>query len=113
MAPDTGKDTDQAIERPSDLTIEWLTATIRAGNVSEFTVERIGTGQMSGCYRIGLNSSDMDAAAGAGRRAASVVFKCPSPDPVSRQTGLALGLYEREVRFYHDIAPRLGGAIAP
>ncbi|MGO8850925.1 DUF7064 domain-containing protein, partial [Mycobacterium sp.] len=34
-------------------------------------------------------------------------------DPMSRQTGLALGLYEREVRFYGDIAPRLGGPVAP
>ncbi|MDT5136910.1 MAG: hypothetical protein QOD58_1172 [Mycobacterium sp.] len=115
MAPDTGKDTDQAIERPSDLTTEWLTATIRAGNVSEFTVERIGTGQMSECYRIGLTYSDIDAASDidVGRRPASVVLKVAASDPVSRQTGLALGLYEREVRFYHDIAPRLGGAIAP
>ncbi|MGA7051387.1 MAG: phosphotransferase, partial [Mycobacterium sp.] len=29
------------------------------------------------------------------------------------QTGAALGLYEREVRFYQDVAPRLGGPIAP
>jgi hypothetical protein len=115
MAPDTGKDTDQAIERPSDLTAEWLTATVRAGNVAEFTVERIGTGQMSECYRIGLTYSDVDAASGieGSCRPASVVLKVAATDPVSRQTGLALGLYEREVRFYHDIAPRLGGAIAP
>ena len=33
-------------------------------------------------------------------------------DPMSRQTGLALGLYEREVRFYSEVAPRLGGPIA-
>ena len=31
---------------------------------------------------------------------------------MSRQTGLALGLYEREVRFYSEVAPRLGGPIA-
>ena len=32
---------------------------------------------------------------------------------MSRQTGLALGLYEREVRFYTDIAPNLdGGPVA-
>jgi hypothetical protein len=115
MAPETGKDTDQAIEGPSDLTAEWLTATVRAGKVAEFTVERIGTGQMSECYRIGLTYSDVDAASGIdeNRRPASVVLKVAATDPVSRQTGLALGLYEREVRFYHDIAPRLGGAIAP
>ena len=41
------------------------------------------------------------------------MLKVAASDPVSRQTGLALGLYEREVRFYGDIAPRLGGPIAP
>ncbi len=100
--------TDQAIERPSDLTPEWLTATLRAGTVSDFTVERIGTGQMSECFRIGLLYTEPEAKP----RPASVVLKVAATDPVSRQTGLALGLYEREVRFYRDIAPRLGGAIA-
>lgn len=102
-------DTDHAIERPADLTPEWLTATVGAGTVSEFTVKRIGTGQMSECYRIGLIYADPDPNV---RRPASVVLKVAATDPVSRQTGLALGLYEREVRFYLDIAPRLGGAVA-
>ena len=101
--------TDQAIERPGDLTPEWLTATVSAGTVSDFTAERIGTGQMSECYRIGLNYAEPESKP----RPSSVVLKVAATDPVSRQTGLALGLYEREVRFYHDIAPRLGGAIAP
>ena len=43
-----------------------------------------------------------------------MVLKVAATDPVSRQTGLALGLYEREVCFYRDIAPRgSGGPIAP
>jgi hypothetical protein len=42
-----------------------------------------------------------------------VVLKVAASDPVSRQTGVALGLYEREVRFYADVAPRLVGPIAP
>ncbi|OBJ49336.1 phosphotransferase [Mycobacterium sp. 1423905.2] len=99
-------DNDRAIERPSDLTVEWLTATLGAGTVSGFTTERIGTGQMSECYRVALTYSD-------GSGPESVVLKVAASDPMSRQTGLTLGLYEREVRFYHDIAPRLGGAIAP
>jgi hypothetical protein len=41
------------------------------------------------------------------------VLKVAATDPASRQTGLALGLYEREVRFYTDIAPRIGGPVAP
>ena len=42
-----------------------------------------------------------------------MVLKVAATDPVSRQTGLALGLYEREVRFYTEIAPDLGGPVAP
>ncbi len=97
----------QPVERPSDLTASWLTAAIGAGEVADFEVERIGTGQMSECYRVRLGYAD--GAAGPG----SVVLKVAASDPVSRQTGLALGLYEREVRFYRDIAPRIGGPIAP
>ncbi|WAC93741.1 phosphotransferase [Mycobacterium sp. Aquia_213] len=97
----------QPVERPSDLTASWLTAAIGAGEVADFETERIGTGQMSECYRVRLSYSD--GAAGP----ESVVLKVAASDPVSRQTGLALGLYEREVRFYADLAPRLGGPIAP
>ncbi len=101
-------DTEQVIERPSDLTASWLTAAIGTGPIADFTVERIGTGQMSECYRIRLGYADA-----ASNGPESVVLKVAATDPVSRQTGLALGLYEREVRFYGDIAPRLGGPIAP
>ncbi|GLE52610.1 ecdysteroid 22-kinase family protein [Mycobacterium montefiorense] len=97
----------QPVERPSDLTASWLTTAIGAGEVADFETERIGTGQMSECYRVRLRYTD--GAAGP----ESVVLKVAASDPVSRQTGLALGLYEREVRFYRDIAPRLGGPIAP
>ena len=90
---------DIVIERPSDLTAPWLAAAIGAP-VTGFTVDRIGTGQMSECYRIGLTygaggSDGMDGPA-------SVVLKVAATDPTSRQTGLALGLYEREVKFYSE-----------
>jgi hypothetical protein len=101
-------DTEQVIERPTDLTAPWLAAAIGAGPLADFAVERIGTGQMSECYRIRLNYVD------AGTEGPeSVVLKVAATDPVSRQTGLALGLYEREVNFYGDIAPGIGGPIAP
>src|ERR1700761_5206322 len=103
-------ETEQVIERPSDLTASWLTAAIGAGDIADFSVERIGTGQMSECYRVQLQYTD-DAAGP--DRPGSVILKVAAGDPVSRQTGAALGLYEREVRFYGDIAPRLGGPIAP
>jgi ecdysteroid kinase len=95
------------IERPEDLTADWLTTAIGAGTVERFGTERIGTGQMSECYRVALTY--VGGAAGP----ESVVLKVAASDPASRQTGLALGLYEREVRFYTDIAPRVGGPVAP
>jgi Ecdysteroid kinase-like family len=95
------------VERPEDLTADWLTAAIGAGTVERFGAERIGTGQMSECYRVALTY------AGGATGPASVVLKVAASDPASRQTGLALGLYEREVRFYTDIAPRVGGPVAP
>lgn len=104
-------ETEQVIERPGDLTASWLAAVIGTGPIADFSIERIGTGQMSECYRIRLNYADADDPPGQGPE--SVVLKVAATDPVSRQTGLALGLYEREVRFYGDIAPGLGGPIAP
>ncbi len=94
------------VERPTDLTVEWLTAALGAP-VRDFSFERIGTGQMSECYRVALGYADGDSGP------SSVVLKVAATDPVSRQTGLALGLYEREVRFYTDIAPGIDGPIAP
>jgi hypothetical protein len=95
------------IERPDDLTVDWLTAAIGAGKVSAFSFDRIGTGQMSECYRVTLTYADGE------HGPASVVLKVAAADPSSRQTGLAMGLYEREVRFYTDIAPGLHGPVAP
>jgi hypothetical protein len=102
--------TDDVVERPADLTAAWLTAAIGARAIADFSTERIGTGQMSECYRIQLHYADSAAEAD---RPDSVVLKVAATDPMSRQTGMTLGLYEREVRFYRDIAPRLHGPVAP
>lgn len=111
------------VERPTDLSADWLTETLGSGRVTGFTAERIGTGQVSECYRVTLSyddnddggDDDNDKSAGP----ASVVLKVAASDPTSRQSGQALGLYEREVRFYSDVAPlfadssqRGGGPIA-
>jgi Ecdysteroid kinase-like family len=98
--------TTDVVEGPADLTAEWLTAALGVP-VRAFVFERIGTGQMSECYRVRLMYSDGDDGPN------SVVLKVAATDPVSRQTGLALGLYEREVRFYTDVAPGIDGPIAP
>lgn len=98
--------TDTLVQRPDDLTAEWLSVALGAP-VDSFTVQRIGTGQMSECYRVGLTYRERGAEPVAGP--GSVVLKVAASDPMSRGTGHALGLYEREVRFYSEIAPRLHG----
>jgi hypothetical protein len=42
------------VEHPTDLTADWLTGVLVSGTVTDFSFERIGTGQMSECYRITL-----------------------------------------------------------
>jgi hypothetical protein len=46
--------TTDVVERPTELTAGWLTAALGA-RVTDFAFERIGTGQMSECYRIQLS----------------------------------------------------------
>ena len=76
--------TTDVVERPADLTVEWLTAALGVP-VSDFAFERIGTGQMSECYRVGLTYADGDDGPN------SVVLKVAATDPVSRQTGPGAG----------------------
>ena len=92
--------TDVPVQRPEDLTAGWLTEVLGAGTVGSLRAERIGTGQVSECYRVALDYSE-------GHGPASVVLKVAASDPTSRQSGQTLGLYEREVRFYADVAPLL------
>ncbi len=99
---------DAGVRFPEDLTTAWLSAVLGRAPVEGFEVEQIGTGQMSDSYRVRL-------AYGAAARGApaTVVVKLAAADETSRATGAALGLYEREVRFYAEVAPLVGGPLAP
>ncbi|MGZ4235905.1 MAG: DUF7064 domain-containing protein [Solirubrobacteraceae bacterium] len=90
-----------------DLTAAWLEQSLGNGAVAGFDVEQIGTGQMSRNHRVSI---DYESETDDGPR--SVVLKTASPDETSRGTGLRLGIYEREIRFYRELAPRLGGPLA-
>jgi hypothetical protein len=96
-----------------DLTPEWFTAVLReAGTIAPhrrltaLQAEPIGTGQVGLVARARLEYDEP----GEGGPS-SVVVKLPSPDAGSRGMGVAMGLYEAEVRFYQEIAPRLGPAV--
>ena len=89
-----------------ELTAPWLESVLGTGSVADFETEEIGTGQMSQNHRVLLGYERRDDAG-----PASVVLKLASADPNSRGTGVALGAYEREIRFYRELAPRLGGPL--
>jgi hypothetical protein len=58
----------------------------------------VGNGQVASCVELVLTLE------GASDEPVAVVAKGPSDDPVSLATAAALGLYEREVRFYAEVA---------
>jgi hypothetical protein len=86
-----------------ELTAELL-ATVLDAPVVGVSHERVGTGLVGMNVRCRLTFSEEPPAG----TPASVVAKLPSPDETSRATGVALRNYEREVRFYTEIAPTVG-----
>lgn len=72
---------------------EWLGA-----EIVTFDAARIGDGL------VGMNLRVVPQYAEGASGPASVVVKLPSEDPTSRATGVALRNYEREVRFYTELA---------
>jgi Phosphotransferase enzyme family len=100
------------LRQASDVTSEWLTDVLRDGGVlakgaavRSFQMAPIGTGQMADTTRFTLTLDDP----GAGPR--HVVGKFASADDQSRGTGLALRAYEIEVRFYREVASRVGARV--
>ena len=85
------------------LTPEWVGAQLRSRGVVATAdpvvgAERIGTGLVGQSIRLSLTwPNGVDAPT-------SLVAKLPSPDPTSRATGVGLRNYEREVRFYREVA---------
>ncbi len=96
----------------ADVTPEWLTGALRgagtlAGDARVVSIESepVGTGQMADTTRFSLSFD----APGAGP--ASVIGKFASADEQSRATGLALRAYEIEIRFYREVAARVGARV--
>src|SRR5256714_4287286 len=98
------------VDTIEELTPGWFTDALRdsdtlsaAAAVTAVRSELIGTGQVEMVVRCEL---DYDGEALEAPR--SVVVKLPSAEPGNRQIGIAMGLYENEVRFYREIAPQAG-----
>jgi hypothetical protein len=103
----TAQQAARIVRTADELEPEWLAQALGSGPLEGFATEQIGTGQMSESHRVTLRYRE---AARAGP--ASVVLKLASADQSSRSTGVGLGIYEREVRFYQELAPRLHGPLA-
>jgi hypothetical protein len=96
---------------PSGLNPEWLTAALRSSGVlpagsvttAESSVIGAGVGFIGTIARLKVTYE------GAPRGVPdTIIAKLPSEDPGSRMVGVAFGLYEREVRFYTDLAGTCG-----
>ena len=83
----------------------WLTEALQAGGVDAkvraFEAGQVGTGQIGDCVRFKL---DYESAAPDAPR--TVVGKFPSEGQESRSTGVQLGNYYREVKFYQLLQPQ-------
>lgn len=104
MAPQTSA---KVIESVSDLEVDFLNAVLTSRDIVSFESIRIGTGQIGECHRITLVYSDQTPSKD---EPATVILKIAARDARSRRSGLSLGLYERETRFYAEMAPSLGGS---
>ncbi|MFN8132846.1 MAG: phosphotransferase [Solirubrobacteraceae bacterium] len=94
------------LRAPEDLTPAWLERALGCGPIASLRTEPIGTGQMSDSHRVTIGY-----APGPDAGPATVVAKFASSDPTSRATGVGLGAYDREIRFYRELAPRVGGPL--
>jgi hypothetical protein len=102
---------------PDALTAEWLTERLRAagvlgpdGRVVSIAMAPLGEGVgfMGRLARVSLTYDGE--APGAPR---SLVAKFAAAPGEHRQIAMSFRLYEREVRFYQEVAPALPGAVAP
>lgn len=86
------------ISDPQQIDTAWLTSALQyaghKGKVEHFEATSIGTGQVGENVRFTLTGDNIPD---------TVVGKFPSPDPVSRQTGIDQRNYVREVFFYQSI----------
>ena len=93
--------TTTIVETVEGLTPEWLSTVLEddAGTVTSVDARPLGTGQMCDSYRVRAERSDGSVT--------TLIAKLPSADVSSRTAGLILRAYEKEVRFYQELAADL------
>lgn len=85
---------------PDGMSADWIAGVLGrpAGTLRGFSVAPVGTGQMCDSYRLSLDWAER------GDAPASVIAKCPSLDPASRDVAQRLGSYALEVNWYRELA---------
>lgn len=95
------------ITEPAAVEPTWMTAALAGvaapatAVVTDVALRPIGAGKVGDSLRASLSWDPPEAGP------ASVVVKLPAADPASRNAGVVLGNYEREVRFYRHLADTL------
>lgn len=86
----------------NEVTADWLSEAV-AGDVADFQLTQIGQGVgiMGDIFKVALTYAP--GAAGPD----SVVVKLPSSFEENRSQGVALGMFEAEVRFYNELAAQV------
>ena len=87
-----------------DVTTEWL-SDVLSSDITSISSERIGEGigLMGDIHKVDLTyKGDKD------DKPTSVVVKLPSTFEENREQGVALGMFEAEVRFYAELAGKTG-----
>ncbi len=86
-----------------EVTVDWLSAVLN-DTIERFEITQIGqgVGLMGDIFRVTLQKSNTDSAA-----PDSVVVKLPSSFEENRAQGVALGMFEAEVRFYKSLATQV------
>ena len=97
MIPQTIQDVDAA----------WL-GDVLGARLSQFAVTQIGQGVgiMGDIYRVHVTYAEER-----GDQPESVVVKLPSSFEENRSQGVALGMFEAEVRFYNELAPAVAAGL--
>lgn len=93
------------IQYASDLSVPILQTLLTSPSISSFKTSGIGTGQVGEVHRISLTYSSNSGTSPGGPQTA--ILKVASRNPRSRSSGLSLGIYKCETRFYRDLAPAL------
>ncbi|KAF8130005.1 hypothetical protein K438DRAFT_1999645 [Mycena galopus ATCC 62051] len=95
------------VKRIDHLTPSLLGAMLSNPAVASFDAESIGTGQVGEVYRLRVYYSGEK-----GNSPATVVLKIASRDPRSHASGVSLGIYNIETRFYDELTPAVAAKTA-